>query len=93
MLTGTHVEVLSLLERKGFVRLALQHGRDLVPVYGFGENRAFKQCVQLHCANCRRPSAASAAAAIADAWVCEHQGMVYQLTARHGVGCVQVHML
>ena len=66
MLTGTHVEVLSLLERKGFVRLALQHGRDLVPVYGFGENRAFKQCVQLHCADCRRPSAASAAAAIAD---------------------------
>jgi hypothetical protein len=42
---GPHVEVISLLDRKGFIRLALQHGRDLVPVYGFGENRAFKQCV------------------------------------------------
>jgi len=82
MLTGTHVEVLSLLERKGFVRLALQHGRDLVPVYGFGENRAFKQCVLLLLQllllmrGCARTK-----------W------MVYQLTARHGVGCVQVHML
>lgn len=42
---GPHVEVISLLDRKGFIRLALQHGRDLVPVYGFGENRAFKQYV------------------------------------------------
>uniref|UniRef100_A0A8D0C0I1 Acyltransferase n=1 Tax=Salvator merianae TaxID=96440 RepID=A0A8D0C0I1_SALMN len=29
--------------RKGFVRLALQHGADLVPVYSFGENDIFQQ--------------------------------------------------
>lgn len=41
---GPHVEVIRLLTRKGFIKLALQHGRDLVPVYAFGENRAFIQC-------------------------------------------------
>ncbi|KAJ8372537.1 hypothetical protein AAFF_G00281880 [Aldrovandia affinis] len=30
-------------ERKGFVRLALQYGADLVPVYTFGENELFRQ--------------------------------------------------
>ncbi|KAJ7313348.1 hypothetical protein JRQ81_004640 [Phrynocephalus forsythii] len=29
--------------RRGFVRLALQHGADLVPVYSFGENSIFWQ--------------------------------------------------
>ena len=37
-------EILVLRSRLGFVRLAIQHGRALVPVYGFGENRAFTQC-------------------------------------------------
>eukprot|EP01048_Picozoa_sp_COSAG05_P009467 COSAG05_NODE_780_length_7383_cov_123.317408_1_plen_541_part_00 len=36
-------EILVLRSRLGFVRLAMQHGRALVPVYGFGENRAFTQ--------------------------------------------------
>nr|XP_051693940.1 2-acylglycerol O-acyltransferase 3-like isoform X2 [Oryctolagus cuniculus] len=33
---------LELLNRKGFVRLALRHGASLVPVYSFGENDTFK---------------------------------------------------
>ncbi|XP_004587245.2 2-acylglycerol O-acyltransferase 3-like isoform X2 [Ochotona princeps] len=33
---------LELLNRKGFVRLALRHGASLVPVYSFGENDSFK---------------------------------------------------
>ncbi|XP_051693929.2 2-acylglycerol O-acyltransferase 3 isoform X1 [Oryctolagus cuniculus] len=33
---------LELLNRKGFVRLALRHGAPLVPVYSFGENDSFK---------------------------------------------------
>ncbi|XP_075384278.1 2-acylglycerol O-acyltransferase 3-like [Tenrec ecaudatus] len=32
---------LSLLNRKGFVRLALRHGASLVPIYSFGENDIF----------------------------------------------------
>jgi hypothetical protein len=27
----------------GFVKLALQHGRDLVPSFGFGENQIYEQ--------------------------------------------------
>uniref|UniRef100_A0A8C4R1L3 Acyltransferase n=1 Tax=Eptatretus burgeri TaxID=7764 RepID=A0A8C4R1L3_EPTBU len=34
---------LHLNQRRGFVRLALQHGADLVPVYSFGENETYKQ--------------------------------------------------
>lgn len=34
-----------LKERKGFVKLALQHGADLVPIYSFGENEIYKQVV------------------------------------------------
>ncbi|XP_051693944.1 2-acylglycerol O-acyltransferase 3-like [Oryctolagus cuniculus] len=33
---------LELLNRKGFVRLALRHRASLVPVYSFGENDTFK---------------------------------------------------
>lgn len=36
--------VLTLARRKGFFRLALQHGVDLVPVFGFGENDLFEVC-------------------------------------------------
>ncbi|XP_069502668.1 diacylglycerol O-acyltransferase 2-like [Ambystoma mexicanum] len=34
-----------LRSRKGFVRLALEHGADLVPVYSFGENDIFQQVI------------------------------------------------
>ncbi|XP_039180691.1 2-acylglycerol O-acyltransferase 3 isoform X1 [Crotalus tigris] len=34
---------LRLSGRRGFVRLALQHGADLVPVFSFGENDIFRQ--------------------------------------------------
>ena len=37
------VERLYLRRRRGFVRLALAHGRPLVPVYCFGETRVFRQ--------------------------------------------------
>ncbi|CAL7934122.1 unnamed protein product [Xylocopa violacea] len=33
-----------LKERKGFVRLALKHGTQLVPVISFGETNTFEQC-------------------------------------------------
>ncbi|KAJ1120170.1 hypothetical protein NDU88_008345 [Pleurodeles waltl] len=35
----------TLKERKGFVKLALRHGADLVPLYSFGENDAYKQII------------------------------------------------
>ena len=37
------VDTLYLARRRGFCRLALQHGADLVPVYCFGETRTFIQ--------------------------------------------------
>ncbi|XP_061445391.1 2-acylglycerol O-acyltransferase 3-like isoform X2 [Rhineura floridana] len=39
--------------RRGFVRLALQHGADLVPVYSFGENDIYQQ-VQFPEGSCGR---------------------------------------
>ncbi|XP_038050281.1 2-acylglycerol O-acyltransferase 2-like [Patiria miniata] len=37
------VHRLSIQARKGFVKLALVHGADLVPAYTFGENNAYDQ--------------------------------------------------
>ncbi|XP_061103665.1 2-acylglycerol O-acyltransferase 3b [Conger conger] len=37
------VNTVVMRQRKGFVRLALEYGADLVPVYSFGENEVFRQ--------------------------------------------------
>ncbi|XP_030072773.1 2-acylglycerol O-acyltransferase 1 [Microcaecilia unicolor] len=34
---------LSILKRKGFIKVALKHGAHLVPVFSFGENELFQQ--------------------------------------------------
>lgn len=34
---------LRLSSRKGFVKLAIKHGAHLVPMYNFGENKAYDQ--------------------------------------------------
>ncbi|XP_066514937.1 2-acylglycerol O-acyltransferase 3b [Hoplias malabaricus] len=39
------VNTVVMKHRKGFVRLALENGADLVPVYSFGENELFPQVV------------------------------------------------
>lgn len=39
------VNVVVMRQRKGFVRVALEFGADLVPVYSFGENELFRQVV------------------------------------------------
>ncbi|KAI4871547.1 hypothetical protein NFI96_030373 [Prochilodus magdalenae] len=39
------MNAVTLRNRKGFVKLALQKGADLVPVYSFGENEAYKQVI------------------------------------------------
>lgn len=35
--------ILQVLKRKGFIKLALKHGAQLVPVFSFGENELFDQ--------------------------------------------------
>lgn len=40
-----HTSDLTLYRRLGFIRLAMEHGADLIPVYTFGENNAYKQMV------------------------------------------------
>ncbi|XP_045895886.1 2-acylglycerol O-acyltransferase 3b isoform X2 [Micropterus dolomieu] len=39
------VNTVVMKQRKGFVRVALEFGADLVPVYSFGENELFKQVI------------------------------------------------
>nr|XP_020454642.1 diacylglycerol O-acyltransferase 2-like isoform X2 [Monopterus albus] len=39
------VHTILVKQRKGFVRMALECGADLVPVYSFGENELFKQVI------------------------------------------------
>lgn len=39
------VNTVVMRQRKGFVRMALEFGADLVPVYSFGENELFRQVI------------------------------------------------
>lgn len=39
------VNTVVVRQRKGFVRIALEFGADLVPVYSFGENELFQQVI------------------------------------------------
>ncbi|XP_070699440.1 2-acylglycerol O-acyltransferase 3b isoform X1 [Pempheris klunzingeri] len=39
------VNTVVMRQRKGFVRVALEFGADLVPVYSFGENELFQQVI------------------------------------------------
>jgi len=36
---------LTLARRLGFVRIAIEHGADLIPVFSFGENQLYKQMI------------------------------------------------
>nr|WLQ25287.1 monoacylglycerol O-acyltransferase 2 [Ctenopharyngodon idella] len=38
---GEHI--VHLANKKGFIKLAIEHGADLVPIYSFGENELFDQ--------------------------------------------------
>ena len=38
---GEHVLILN--KRKGFIKVALETGAQLVPLYSFGENEVFRQ--------------------------------------------------
>ena len=48
-------EVAFLTERLGFVKLAIQHGAPLIPVFAFGQTDAFsmKRCIHLSFLLCR----------------------------------------
>jgi len=39
------INTVVMKQRKGFVRVALEFGADLVPVYSFGENELFRQVI------------------------------------------------
>ncbi|XP_071772731.1 2-acylglycerol O-acyltransferase 3b [Centroberyx gerrardi] len=39
------VNTVVMRQRKGFVRVALEFGADLVPIYSFGENELFRQVI------------------------------------------------
>lgn len=41
LLAKPNTNDLLLFRRKGFIKIALQHGAPLVPVYGFGENNVY----------------------------------------------------
>jgi Diacylglycerol acyltransferase. len=40
-LTNIHQDRVYIRKRMGFIKLALQHGYDVVPVYCFGENQTY----------------------------------------------------
>ncbi|XP_027129128.1 2-acylglycerol O-acyltransferase 3b isoform X2 [Larimichthys crocea] len=42
---GANTHTVVVKDRKGFVRVALEFGADLVPVYSFGENELFQQVI------------------------------------------------
>ncbi|XP_037604442.1 2-acylglycerol O-acyltransferase 3b [Sebastes umbrosus] len=42
---GVNTHTVVMRQRKGFVRVALEFGADLVPVYSFGENELFQQVI------------------------------------------------
>lgn len=46
MFYGVTREQIILNKRKGFVKLALQQGCDLVPAYGFGSNQQYRRIVE-----------------------------------------------
>lgn len=41
LMTETNKQKIYLLNRKGFIKLALQYGAQLVPMYAFGENELY----------------------------------------------------
>jgi 1-acyl-sn-glycerol-3-phosphate acyltransferase len=43
LIQQTGIELVYLSKRKGFIKLAVKHGRPLVPVYCFGETKIFHQ--------------------------------------------------
>ncbi|KAJ9050679.1 diacylglycerol O-acyltransferase 1 [Entomophthora muscae] len=45
LLTKPELSDLVIKDRRGFVRMAMTTGADLVPVFGFGENQIFDQAV------------------------------------------------
>ena len=49
---GFREDVLVLKHRKGFVRLALSHGADLVPIYGVGNDHLFQTYSFAHGLRC-----------------------------------------
>ncbi|KAK4529829.1 hypothetical protein CCYA_CCYA02G0686 [Cyanidiococcus yangmingshanensis] len=44
LLTEPCCQRIVLRKRKGFLRMALQHGAHIVPIYAFGENELYRTC-------------------------------------------------